>query len=185
MNNLNKFFDSQLNDIVIADSAVIKYPELVTLGKHIAIDHGFYCTSKLSVADYVHIGPYVCIIGGKTSNLTIGEFVAIGAGTKFLCSSDSAATDESPSRLFGSAAIPAELQNNKTNKPITIERFSGIGVNVTIMPGVTVAEGTVIGPNSVVHKTTEPWTVYYNNKIIRRRNAQEVLRCAKQLGYNQ
>ncbi len=39
----------------------IKYQS--TIGDHTAIDKGFYCTTQLIIGNYVHIGPYVTIIG--------------------------------------------------------------------------------------------------------------------------
>ena len=36
-----------------------------TIGDRVAIDKGFYCTTKLEIGDYVHIGPYVTCIGGQ------------------------------------------------------------------------------------------------------------------------
>jgi acetyltransferase-like isoleucine patch superfamily enzyme len=44
------------------------------------------------------------------------------------------------------------------------------------LPGVTLSEGCVIGANSVVTKTTEPWTIYVGNpaKPTKKRNQGEI-----------
>ena len=44
--------------------------------------------------------------------------------------------------------------------PITIEGDVWTGANSTILPGVTVARGCVIGANAVLTKDTEPYGVY-------------------------
>lgn len=43
--------------------------------------------------------------------------------------------------------------------PVTIEDDVWIGVNVTILPGVTVGKGSVLGAGAVVTKDVKPFTV--------------------------
>ena len=50
------------NDIIVDDDVLVKQ-DLVINGSHVAIDKGFYCTTNATIGDYVHIGPYVTIIG--------------------------------------------------------------------------------------------------------------------------
>jgi putative colanic acid biosynthesis acetyltransferase WcaF len=47
------------------------------------------------------------------------------------------------------------------------------------------AEGSVVGANSLVTKSTEPWTVYVGSpaKPIRIRDKESVLKFALELGY--
>ena len=35
-----------------------------------------------------------------------------------------------------------------------------IGANCTIMPGVTIGEGAVVGANALVNKDLDPWGIY-------------------------
>lgn len=44
-------------------------------------------------------------------------------------------------------------------KPVTIKKEAWIGANVTILPGVTVGEGAVVGSASVVTKDVAAHTV--------------------------
>ena len=61
------------------------------------------------------------------------------------------------------------------SKPILIESKVWIGFDVTILKGVTIGEGAVIGAKSVVTKDVEPWTVVAGNpaKIIKELNDQK------------
>ena len=56
------------------------------------------------------------------------------------------------------------------SKPIIIESKVWIGFNVTILKGVTIGEGAVVGACSVVTKDVEPWTVVGGNpaQIVKR-----------------
>ncbi|MFC3198964.1 WcaF family extracellular polysaccharide biosynthesis acetyltransferase [Parapedobacter deserti] len=44
-------------------------------------------------------------------------------------------------------------------KPIVIEDYAWVAAEAFVHPGVTVAEGSVVGARSVVTKNTLPWTV--------------------------
>jgi galactoside O-acetyltransferase len=54
------------------------------------------------------------------------------------------------------------------------------------MPGITLAEGSVVGSNSVLTKDTEPWTIYVGSpaKPVGKRDKEIILKNAKELGYN-
>ena len=56
--------------------------------------------------------------------------------------------------------------NNVISKPIIIESKVWIGFDVTILKGVTIGEGAVIGAKSVVTKDVEPWTVVAGNPAV-------------------
>jgi galactoside O-acetyltransferase len=68
---------------------------------------------------------------------------------------------------------------------VKFERFAGCGVNCSIMPGVTLAEGSILGANSLLTKDTEPWTIYVGSpaKPIKMREKETIINNAKKLGY--
>jgi len=166
------------NDLYIHDDVVIKDKD-VSFGNHTAIDKGFYCTTKLSIGDYVHIGPYVVGIGGLNSKIVFEDFTFAATGTKIIAGSD----DYNGSSLMG-PTIPKEMKIlNLTT--IIFEKYSGCAANCIIMPGVTLAEGSLVGAGSLVTKNTNPWTIYagYPARPISKRNEMEVKKQAKKLGY--
>lgn len=167
------------DDVIIDKDTVFKHSDEIIIGKHVAIDKGFYCTTKLNVGDYIHIAPYVTTIGSKLSNIILNHFSFIAAGTKLVAGSELYTEDG----LIG-PTIPIKYRNIKYST-ITFEKFSGCGVNCVILPDVTLAEGSVIGANSVVTKSTEPWTVYVGNpaKPVKVRPHENILKYAKELGY--
>lgn len=165
-------------DVRIDDSAQITRPELVELGNHISIDMGVYLTVNAKIGDYIHIAPHVCIIGGAIATLIMEDFSAIAAGSKIVCASDDF------TKGFLCPFIPIEYRN-VINKPIIFKRFAALGVNSVVMPGITLAEGSVLGANSLLTQDTEPWTIYVGSpaKPIKMRDSELVLRGAKELGY--
>jgi acetyltransferase-like isoleucine patch superfamily enzyme len=154
--------------------------ELVKIGNHVAIDSGFYCTTGLTIGDYVHISPHVAVIGGKKTSLTVEDFCFISVGSKLICGSET---------FFGHGLvgplIPEEYKDDQVLKPIIIKRFAGTLANSVVLPGVTMAEGSVLAANSMLKEDTEPWTVYGGNpaKPLRTRIKQKCYEYAEKLGY--
>jgi len=167
-------------NVFISQNVEIRRPHLVSIGNNIAIDTGFYCTTQLEMGDYIHIGPYVTIIGGVQGLLKMGNFTTIAAGSRLICGSDNHLGDG----LIG-PTIPDKYRDSTNIMPIIFENFASIGTNVIITPGVVLAEGSVVGANSFVNKNTEPWTIYIGNpaKPVKIRNKEKMIQYAKELGY--
>lgn len=165
-------------NVFISKKVEIRRPKLVTIGNHIAIDTGFYCTTALQMGDYIHIGPYVTVIGGAHGLLKLGNFTTITAGCRIICVSDSFCGDG----LVGTM-VPEEFLNTLISKPVIFEDFSVIGTNTVVMPGITLGEGSVVGACSFVNKNTEPWTVYAGTpaKPIKKRPKNKILEYASKL----
>ncbi len=165
-------------DLFIHETAVIKQPKLLEVGDHVAIDVGVYLSTESVIGDYVHIAPYVCVIGGSNSKLVMGRFSGISAGSKIICGSDDFTKD------MMNPQIPLEYKETKFTT-ITIEDFACVGVNCVVMPGVTMAEGSILGANSLLTKDTEPWTIYVGSpaKPVKIRDKSNILEYAKKMGY--
>jgi acetyltransferase-like isoleucine patch superfamily enzyme len=56
--------------------------------------------------------------------------------------------------------------SNVVSQPILIESKVWIGFDVTILKGVTIGEGAIVGAKSVVVKDVEPWTVVAGNPAV-------------------
>lgn len=166
-------------DVIINDRAIIKYPEVCLIGSHIAIDNEVTISTQLEMGDYIHIAPDVTVIGSIKSKLVLEDFTFIASGSKIVCGSE----DYTGVGLVG-PTIPEEFRvvNFTTVK---FERFSGCGVNCSILPNVTLAEGSILGANSLLTKNTEPWTIYVGSpaKPIKIRDKEKILEYAKKMGY--
>jgi len=175
MNN----FKSIGNDVFISDQALIKNPDLVSIGNHCAIDNGVSVSTALEIGDYVHIAPNVTFIGGKASKVTLEDFTFIAAGTRVVAGSE----DYTGKGLVG-PTIPIEYREVMFSE-VKFERFSGCGVNCSIMPGVKFGEGAILGANSLAVKDLEPWTIYVGSpaKPIKTRDKDIIIKNAKKLGY--
>jgi len=141
-------------DVRIADQAILRRPELAQIGNHVAIDPFTMITTKLTLGDYIHIGPHCSIIGGDKGHLVMEDFSSLAAGCRIVCSSD----DYTGLALNG-ATIPIDLRVVRCTT-ITIGKFASIGTNTVVLPGVQIGEGAAVGAGCVVSKNLEPWGIY-------------------------
>ena len=151
-NNFNKLKKVGI-DVRISDLAVLSRPELIEIGDHVSIDQWVYISTNTKLGNYIHIAPSVSIIGGAGANLTMEDFTNIGSGGRIVC-----ATDDFSQGLI-SPVVPLEYRT-VISKPVIFKRYSTLGVNCSVLPGVTLGEGSIVGAGSVVTKDTDPWTIY-------------------------
>lgn len=65
-----------------------------------------------------------------------------------------------PNAVFCNDKYPKSKNKNFKLEPILIKKGASIGANATILPGVTVGEGALVGAGSVVTKDVEKNSVY-------------------------
>lgn len=104
--------------------------------------------AKSEIGDYSGIG--MCSIVGT---IKIGRDVMIGEELIAI----------SKNHEFRNPRIPMRLQGYQEDKPIVIEDDVWIGSRVTILPGVRVGKGAIIGAGSVVTKEVLPYTIVAGN----------------------
>lgn len=66
-------------------------------------------------------------------------------------------------QAYGGNTIVTKDWSHVASKPIVIDSKVWIGFNVTILKGVRIGEGAVVGAGSVVTKDVPPWTVVAGN----------------------
>jgi len=167
-------------DVYISENVEIKRPHLFSVGNHVAIDSYFYCTTQVKLGNYIHITPFVSVIGGKKGEFIMEDFTTVAAGCRIICGSEEYLGEG----LVG-PTVPEKYHDKLNIKPVIIEKFASLGTNVVVMPGVTIAEGSVVGANSLVTKSTEPWGIYYGSpaKFVKPRQKEKMIKMAEELGY--
>ena len=67
---------------------------------------------------------------------------------------------------FKRTDITMDKQGWSAEKPVVIEDDVWIGSRVTILPGVTIGEGSIIGASSVVTKSCPPYSIVVGNLAV-------------------
>jgi acetyltransferase-like isoleucine patch superfamily enzyme len=179
---MNEFDYSKLKrcgqDVRIADYVIIKYPELVSIGSHVAIDNYCYISTALEIGNYIHIGPLCSIIGGKESLCFMRDYSGLSAGCRIICSSD----DYLGSGLTN-PTIPSRYRAKVKISNVVFEKHALLGTNCVVHPGITIGEGAVVGSCSLVTKNLEPWNVYLGipAKLIKPRERKRILELEEHL----
>lgn len=133
-----------------------------SIGKHSIMTAWHYLGSPvIKIGDNVILGDYIHITAVKS--IEIGDGVLTG---KFVTITDNS---------HGLLNNIEELQQAPGSRevyskgPVIIRKNVWIGDKVTILPGVIIGEGAIIGANAVVTKEVPPYTIVGGNpaKIIR------------------
>lgn len=115
------------------------------VGKNVNIERNAKIGSKVSIGDFSGIG-----INAKiSSQVTIGKYVMMGPECIIY-------TDQ---HNFQNINIPMMFQGKTEKKPVVIGNDVWIGSRVTIMPGVKIGDGAVVGAASVVTKDVPDFAV--------------------------
>ena len=166
-------------DVYIHDD--VEFKRSYSIGNHVAIDKGVYCSTNIDIGDYVHISPYVTIIGGLLGLFRAKGFNNIMAGARIICGSDR--FDDSG--LFG-AMIPDWVgKGRQIIEPVIMEEFSNIGTNAIVLPGSTLRQGVLLTAGSLLMGDTEAWGVYKGNPavLVKKIDKTKAIESAKLLGY--
>ncbi len=163
---LYAFWKIKIYKGVIIEGSILKafssYKIGIEIGKNVHINQGCVLNTR---GEYIKIGkdstvnPY-CILDGH-GGLEIGESVAIATHARVVVNHEMPDNSD----LLGKKPL------KKTGKTI-IEDGCWIGAGVTIISGVKIGKGSVIGANAVVNKDIPPFSVAVGvpAKIIKKRN---------------
>ena len=111
--------------------------------------------------------------------LIIGKFCQIAAGVRFFMNGSNHAMNgfsTYPFRVFGGQWSKAPLDVQSRGDTI-VGNDVWIGNSATIMPGIKIGHGAIIGTNSLITKDIEPYTIVGGNpaQVIRRRFDEQVI----------
>jgi galactoside O-acetyltransferase len=149
--------------------------DFIEIGDNVRIDTGvlILCgasSAELRIGSHVHIAANAILSAG--GGIHIGSFSTVGFGSKLVSASDSF----SGSHLVG-PVFPDEY-TKVVRQQIVLEPHSIITTDCTVLPGATMAEGTVLGAMSLLKDKTEPWSIYSGipakKKLDRLRHAIEL-----------
>jgi len=140
-------------NVKISKKASLYDCEKIKIGNNSRIDDFCVISGNIVIGCNVHITPQ-CLIAGGQLGITLEDFTTFAYQVKIFSQSD-----DYSGKTMTNSTIPKKYKN-EIIKSVTVKRFSIVGAGATIMPGVTLAEGTAIGSMALVTKTTEPWSIY-------------------------
>ena len=111
-------------------------------------------TTQVEAGDAVQVCSHVAMVGGPQRTVHFKGWNFVAYHSRLICGSEDFTGDYGP--------VNAWWGKNRVNAAdITFEKFSGVCSNVTVMPGVVLPEGCVIGAGALVRPQDklEPWAI--------------------------
>lgn len=160
MNKYKTYYMAKVDDSTIGDNSIIGDFSRIKnsiLGEYVKIDRNSLIQKSI-IGNYSYTGPFNMIF-----NTEIGKYVSISYGVTI------GPPEHDYKRLTMHPFIyNAEyelledsklIRNNKFDKTCKIGNDVWIGCNSTILRGVEIPDGCVIGANTVVTKSPEPYSI--------------------------
>lgn len=148
-------FNSMGKNVLIDVGVTVAGPQNISVGDYTWIDAGVTLTAvigTLTIGKRVHVAPQAIL--ASSCSLEIHDYVGIAAGARIYAGSE---VPNGGKRMCG-PMIPERYKSFR-REPVILEKDSFIGANATVLPGVRVGEGGVVGANSLVTKDVPAWTV--------------------------
>jgi acetyltransferase-like isoleucine patch superfamily enzyme len=147
-------FKSLGHDVMIHERVTLVGIEHISIGSHVRIDPDviLLATGPLTIGCYTHIAAGVFI--AAKAGFEMKNFANIAHGARIYTIND----DYSGEHLMG-PTIPTELLR-LSHGAVLMQEHTIAGAGAIVLPGVTLAEGSVLGALSLISRSTEPWTIY-------------------------
>lgn len=137
------------NGVRIGVGVLVLHPHTFQIGDAVFIGNQSFLQGR-------HDGH--CVIGAHTwigpqsyfdcRDLELGEYVGWGPGAKVLGSEHTADPIDVP-----------VIQTDLVIKPVRVLRGADIGMNASLLPGVTIGEGAIVGAGAVVTHDVAPYAI--------------------------
>ena len=125
----------------------------IKIGSNSSVGSGVsFISEHLVLGENVRIGS-----GSRIDNfamVTLGDWVRLGPEVLL----------ETASHRISQSGPFRRTANDEEFKPIVIERGCMVFARATILPGVTIREGCVIGAGSIIDRSTEPNCLYVGDR---------------------
>ncbi|MCK0512722.1 acyltransferase [Aromatoleum buckelii] len=148
-------------NVFIDQGVFFAFPRGVELKEFSYIDKNVLVMSKTAkVGRRVHIAPRVFISGG--GDFEIENYACIATNSNIITS-----TEVLKDGARCSGPMVSADQRKVFRGKVRIKKDAFIGANATLLPGVTIEPGTVVGAGVTVAKSSEPWGIYVGERAQR------------------
>lgn len=141
------------DNVLISKKASIYGAGNISIGSNVRIDDFCILSGKISIGNYIHIAAYSALFAGD-AGIVMEDFSGLSSKCIVYASSDDYSGE------FLTNPMIDNQYRNVISKKVTVEKHSIIGSNSTILPGVTIKEGTSIGACSLITKDCDEWGIY-------------------------
>ncbi len=167
-------FRSSGKGVIFGKGLTLRHPGKISLGNHVAIDDYVMLDGSGAGEEGITVGDHViisrnCVIQGKTGPVVLGKRTDIGCNT-ILSSVGGICIGESvliagncyiggARYYYNQIDIPMMDQGIYSEGDIIIGEDVWLGANVTVLDGVSIARGCIVGAGSVVTSALPEYSI--------------------------
>lgn len=140
-------------DVMISRKASFYGIDKIEIGNHVRIDDFCILSGNIILKDYIHIAAYSALFGGE-DGIIMESYSGLSSRVVIYTKSD----DYSGNSMTN-PTVPAEYKNETCGKVI-LEKHVIVGTGTSIMPNLTIGEGSSVGSMSLVNKSLDSWGIY-------------------------
>lgn len=147
-------FASIGENILLSRLARVYGASNISIGSNVRIDDFVILSGKIDIGNFVHIGAFSSISGGK-EGVILSDFCGLSNHVRIFGTSD-----DYSGETMTNPCIPIEFKK-PTSKQIVLEKHCIVGSGSILLPNAYLAEGVAVGAMSLMAKKTEPWGIYF------------------------
>ena len=163
-------------NVLISRHTSIYGAQNMTIGDNVRIDDYCLLSGKITLGNYIHIAAYTAMFAGD-AGIEMKDFTGLSPRCAVY-----AVSDDYSGAAMTNPTVPDECRN-VIGGPVVLEKHVVVGTGSTILPNVTIGEGTSVGSMALVHKSLEPWGIYVGAPCKRLKDrSKELLKKAEAAG---
>ncbi|MGI5976876.1 MAG: acyltransferase [Candidatus Limivicinus sp.] len=142
-------------NVLISRKASIYSPEKMHLGSNVRVDDFCILSGRITMGSYIHVGAGTTLFGGD-AGITFDDYSTVSSRCGVFAHSD----DLASGLVMTNPMVPEEYRS-LIEKPVYIGKHVAVAAGCTILPGVKIGEGSILGAMTLADRDIEPWGVYY------------------------
>lgn len=141
------------DNVLVSRKSSIYGAANISIGNNVRIDDFSILSGKITIGNYVHIAAYVCLFAGS-AGIEMDDFSGISSHCAVYAQSD-----DYKGNALTNPMVPDEFRA-VYGTTVHIGRHVVIGTGSTILPGVTLGDGSSFGAMTLINKNADPFAIY-------------------------
>lgn len=146
-------FKSLGQNVLISKKTSIYGASNIEIGNNVRIDDFSILSGHIKIGNFVHIAAGVYLFGGEPG-IIFEDYTGISSRSAIY-----AVTDDYSGEYMSNPTVPDEYKK-VFGGPVVLKKHVLVGSGCTILPNVTLGEGTSVGSMSLIHKNLDPYMMY-------------------------
>lgn len=146
-------FKSIGNNCLISRKASIYGAENIEIGNNVRIDDFCILSGTIKMGDNIHISAGVYFFAGN-AGIIIKNYASVSSRSVIY-----ALNDDYSGLGMTNPTLPIEYRN-VNEQEVVLEKHVLVGTGCTVLPGVSIGEGTSVGSMSLVNRSLDAWGIY-------------------------